>query len=80
MAKLNKTNFVLRVKRGLRATVYAVANYPLEGELGYTTDGKRLYIGNASNIFEPIRSLDMAVVHEGNVVCHLGNIVWRDTP
>jgi hypothetical protein len=78
VTKLNKTDFNLRVRRGTRANVYLVANYPLQGELGYTTDDKHLYVGNASNIFEPLKTLDMALTCEGEVLTHLGNIVWRD--
>ena len=52
MDKMNRTNIPIVIRQGLEADVLASDNYVLEGELGYTTDTRKLYIGNASNVYE----------------------------
>ena len=47
--KLNRTNWILTVRKGLAAAINAVTTYFLEGELGYTTDTKQLYISDGSD-------------------------------
>lgn len=76
MAKLNKTNFRLQVRRGTRATLNVVSNYFEQGELGYTTDTKHLFVGDASYIPQPVATLDMAVVFNGEIITNSGEIVW----
>ena len=76
MTKLNKSDFTLRIRRGTRANLLKVANYFLQGELVYTTDTKHLFIADASYIPQPVATLDMAVVHNGDVVTHNSEIVW----
>lgn len=76
MAKLNKTNFVIKLKRGLRSNLLVVTNYFLQGELVYTTDTKHLFIADANYIPQPVATLDMAVTHEGEIITNSGEIVW----
>ena len=77
MAKLNRNNFTVQLKRGVRANLLKVANYFSQGEMVYTTDTKHLFIADASYIPQPIATLDMAVTHEDAVVVNLGEIVWN---
>ena len=77
MTKLNKTNFTLRFKRGLRASLGTVANYFLQGEPVYTTDTKHLFIADASYIPQPVATLDMAMCYENEVVCNEDQIVYN---
>ena len=76
MAKLNKTNFVIKLKRGLRSSLLVVTNYFLQGELVYTTDTKHLFIADASYIPQPVQTLDMAIVFEGGIVTNNGEIIY----
>ncbi len=76
MAKLNKTNFVIKLKRGLRSNLLVVTNYFLQGELVYTTDTKHLFVADASYIPQPVATLDMAVTFEGEIITNSGEIVW----
>lgn len=76
MAKLNKTDLTIRIKRGLRANLGVVSNYFLQGEPVYTTDTKQLFIADASYIPQPVATLDMAVCFEGEIVTNLDQIVW----
>lgn len=76
MAKLNKTNFVIKLKRGLRSNLLVVTNYFLQGEVLYTTDTKHLFIADASYIPQPVATLDMAVTFEGEIIINSGEIVW----
>lgn len=76
MAKLNKTDLTIRLKRGLRVNLLKVTNYFLQGEPIYTTDTKHLFIADASYVPQPVQTLDMAVTHEGDIVTNLGEIVF----
>lgn len=76
MAKLNKTNFTVQLKRGLRANLLKATNYFLQGELVYTTDTKHLFIADASYIPQPVQTLDMAIVFEGDIVTNNGEIIY----
>ena len=78
MAKLNKVNFILRLKSGTRANLEKVSNYFLQGEPVYTTDTGNLFIADANNIPQPIASLDMAVVFEGEVITNNNEIVFTN--
>jgi hypothetical protein len=77
MVKLNKTNFIIKPKRGVRANLVKVTNYFLEGEMIYTTDTKHLFIADANYIPQPVASLDMAIVNDdGEIITNGGEIVW----
>ena len=76
MAKLNKTDFQIRFKKGLRANLGVVANYFAEGEPIYLTDSKQLFIADASYVPQPVATLDMAVVNDGEIVTNNGEIVY----
>lgn len=62
MAKLNKTDFTLRFRRGLRASLLATATYLWQGEPIYTTDTKQLFVGDSTNRAVPVQTLDMTVI------------------
>lgn len=49
MVKLNNQSFTIRVRRGLTATVNAATTCWKEGELGYTTDTKQLYVSDGTS-------------------------------
>ncbi len=74
--KLNKVNFVLRFKRGLRANLNVVANYFAQGEPIYLTDSKQLFIADANYVPQPVATLDMAITFEGDIITDGGEIVW----
>jgi len=77
LTKLNKTNFTIKLKRGLRASLETVSNYFAQGEPIYTTDTKHLFIADGNYIPQPVASLDMAVVlDDGDIVTDGGEIVW----
>ena len=77
MTKLNKTNFTIRLKRGLRADLETVSNYFLQGEPIYTTDTKHLFIADGNYIPQPVQSLDMAVMVEDQIVSLDNEIVYN---
>lgn len=77
MADLHKTTQRLRIRRGTRANLEKVANYFYQGELVYTTDGKQLFIADASYIPQPVQSLDMAVMVENQIVSLDNEIVFK---
>lgn len=70
MGLLNNENFTVRIRRGLRTNVQKLANYPVEGELGYTTDTKNLFVADTTTL-QPVQTLNMAV-------CNLGEIIIKD--
>lgn len=49
MAKLNFSDFTLRVRRGLTAAIALATTYSQAGELGYTTDEKTLYVSDGTS-------------------------------
>jgi len=76
MAKLNKVNFILRLKSGTRANLEKVSNYFLQGEPVYTTDTKQLFIADVDYIPNPVQSLDMAVCLDNEVICLDDQIIY----
>ena len=77
MTKLNKTDFVIKAKRGLRADLEKVTNYFPQGEIIYTTDGKQFFIADGNYIPQPVQSLDMAVMVEDQIVSLDNEIVYN---
>ena len=77
MAKLNKTNFQLKLKSGLSANINTAVTKALavEGEPHWTTDTDTLYIFNGSNNTR-VHGLDLVVMFEDNIISYLGEIVW----
>ena len=78
MANLNKAPIQIKFKQGLVANINALAtrNLALTGEPHYTTDTQKLYVFDGSNNIR-VHGLDLAVVHEGDIVTNGGEIVWR---
>jgi hypothetical protein len=68
VTKLNKNDFTIQMRRGLRANVekpelfYNHAAIP-QGEPLYTTDTKQLFIVDSAGV-SAVQSLDMAVIDE----------------
>lgn len=71
MAKLNKVDFTLRLRRGLRARIERTDQYHLQGEPGYATDTKDLFISDGT-AFQPVQTVNMLVVHDDDIVFHEG--------
>ena len=75
---LHSTIIALKLRLGLRAAVEDAATYAnAEGEPGYTTDTPALWIGDSSYRFQLVPDLRRAVVNDGDVVTHEGQIVWH---
>lgn len=68
MAKLNKTDFQIIFRRGLRANLLAAATYLAQGEPVYTIDTKQLFIGDSSARAVPLQSMDMVVIDRATVL------------
>ena len=51
MAKLNKTPFAIRLKRGTEAQITSTSPVPyqLEGEIVYATDTKQVYVSDGTS-------------------------------
>ena len=78
MAKLNKTNFHLVLRRGLRAMVDAFATWAAsEGEIAYTTDTPALWVADSNYRFQVVPDVRQAVTNDGDVVTDGGEIVWH---
>lgn len=45
---LNKTPFTLRIRRGLASAIRAATTYFVDGEPGWTTDTKQLYVSSGT--------------------------------
>ena len=77
MAKLNRTNFTLKLKRGLAASVesFVTSNFASQGEPHYATDTEQVFVFNGSEN-KPIQTLDMAVTHNDEIVIHNDSIVY----
>jgi hypothetical protein len=74
MTQLNKTPFTLRLRRGLQSAIIAAIQH-WEGEPGYATDTKRLFISDGTAM-QPVQTLDMAVCFNDGVVCLNDEIVF----
>lgn len=74
MAKLNKVDFTLRLRRGLRSRIERTDQYHLQGEPGYATDTKDLFVSDGT-AFQPVQTLDMLVMHSDDMVVHNGEPV-----
>ena len=78
MAKLNKTNFHILLRRGLRAMVQDFVTWASsEGEIAYTTDTPALWIGDSAYRFQLVPDLRQAVTNDGDVVTNDGEVVWH---
>ena len=77
MSKLNNQPFTIRVRRGTRSNIQKTSTYSVEGELAYTTNTKNLFVSDGS-IFQPVLTLDMAVIDlTENVVCYNGQVIYN---
>ena len=81
MSKLNKTNFHLLLRRGLRSMVEDFVTWASsEGEIAYTTDTPALWVADSTYRFQVVPDLRQAVIDadDGNVVTDIdtGEIVW----
>lgn len=68
---LHSQDYQLRLKKGLIANLEKVAATLLgiQGEPAYTTDTKQLFIHDGTS-FQPVQTIDMMVVHNGDFVFH----------
>lgn len=81
MADLNKTPFDIVVRTGLSSSVFSIFRFWKEGQLGYTTDTKNLYIADNSRSPDGgnpqlVQQLKNAVIHNGHVLTHENEIVY----
>ena len=81
MTKLNKTNFSVVLRRGLRSMVQDFVTWASsEGEIAYTTDIPAIWVADSTYRFQLMPDLRRAVVDadDGNVVTDMdnGEIVW----
>lgn len=74
---LNRTQYRIQLKFGNLANLDAVSTalFGIQGEPAYTTDTKQLFIHDGTK-FEPVQSLDMAVMYEDEIVSNDDEIVW----
>jgi major tropism determinant Mtd-like protein len=75
MSTLNRSTFQFRFRRGLKANILLTTTYGQQGEPGYTTDDKHLWLNDGA-VFQIVPTLDLAVVADGDVVTSGGEIVW----
>ena len=54
MSKLNNHNFTVLFRRGLASAFSSYGAGFFEGEPGYTTDEKQVWIGDGSNVAHPV--------------------------
>lgn len=76
MSKLNNQIFTIVVRRGTKTNSNLPATYSSTGELGYTTDAKTLLVSDGT-IFNPIQTLNLAVVNLGEIVTHNDEIIFN---
>jgi hypothetical protein len=74
MAKLNKTDFTIRLRRGLRSRIERLDQYHVQGEPGYATDNKTLFVSDGT-AFQPMQTVDMLVCHDDQIMFHAGEPV-----
>jgi len=75
--KLYDTDFQIQFKSGLSSNIAAKGTIltAVEGEPHWTTDTNDLLIFDGNNLLR-VHGLDMALVNNGDVVTHNGEIVW----
>lgn len=74
---LNRTRYSLRLKMGVRANLDLVATAVrgIQGEPSYTTNTKHFFIHDGTK-YEPVQTLDMAVMFEDEIVSVDDEIVY----
>ena len=77
MADLHTKKYIIKLKQGLASAINALAtvNSAVQGEPHYTTDTEHLYIFNGTTN-KPVQTLDRAVVHNDEIMCKDGEIIY----
>lgn len=77
MPNLHKQGMPVTANKGTQAVLIKNTTYVEEAAIAHATDFPgRLYVGDSNNRYQPVLSMDRAVVHNNDVVCHNGNIIY----
>jgi len=75
MSSLNRSTFQLRFRRGTKSNILKTTTYGQQGEPGYSTDDKHIWMCDGTT-FIIVPTLDLAIVADGEIITSEGEIVW----
>jgi hypothetical protein len=77
MGTLHSTDYIIKLKRGLRAFVEltAASNSGVEAEPAYTTNDKNLWLHDGTK-FNVVQQLKLAVCYNNDIICYNNEPVY----